>query len=400
MFEFLKRLNILNLTKTKEISIDPVSSRVKRGKVDINSWRTALMRTDTNINPQFEDIQNQYIEIDSDASVHTAKTTRKNFIQGRVFTISNREGVEDEKAMDLFSQKWFNQFINHSLDAIFFGYSFVKIGDIYLDENKIACVDLLMRQNCNPKLNLIYERPTQSTDGLSIYDNSIKDWVIKIEDMEGFTGIYNKVAPYFVYNRLAFNEFAIFTSRYGSGNWTFKSDSQDEVYLNSVTEYLSNLSSRSFAIMSKEDELALIQPAASNAQIFTELSRICNESITKLILGSDLSGEKSFVGSSEIRYSISNLYSENDIRFVETIVNDELIPRLINLGFSYLKDLKFEYSKESIVTDPATQQASVIQLLGLGYEIPDEELSSLFGVTLTKSKNTYNPDVPPTEPPV
>lgn len=392
MFEFLKRLNILNLTKTKEVYIDPVSSRVKRGKVDINSWRTALMRTDTNINPQFEDIQNQYIEIDSDASVHTAKTTRKNFIQGRVFTITNEEGVEDEKAMDLFSQKWFNQFVNHSLDAIFFGYSFVKIGDVYLDENKIACVDLLMRQNCNPKLNLIYERPTQSTDGLSIYDNSIKDWVIKIEDMEGFTGIYNKVAPYFVYNRLAFNEFAIFTSRYGSGNWTFKSDSQDEGYLNSVTEYLSNLSSRSFAIMSKEDELALIQPAASNAQIFTELSRICNESITKLILGSDLSGEKSFVGSAEIRYSISNLYSENDIRFIETIVNDELIPRLINLGFVYLKDLKFEYSKESIVTDPATQQSNVIQLLGLGYEVDEEELSSLFGITLTKPKNTYKPE--------
>lgn len=386
--DFLKNLNIFNkATPTKEIHIDPISSRIKRGKVDVNTWRTALYRTDTNINPKFEDIQNQYLEIDTDASVHTAKTTRKNFIQGRAFKLSDNQGVENEKAMELFNQKWFGQFISHTLDSIFFGYSFVKLGDVFLDENKIACTDLMLRQNCNPKLDMIFERPTQSGEGTSIYDPQIKDWVIKIEGFEGFNGLYNKVAPYFIYNRLAYNEFAIFTSRYGTGNYIYKTDSQDEEYLRTVTEYLSNLSSSSFAVMGKDDELALVQPAAANAQIFTELSRICNEAITKLILGSDLSGEKSFVGSAEIRYSISNLYSENDIRFVQTIVNEELLPRLINLGFTYLTGLRFEYSQESIAIDPTTQQASVIQLLGLGYEIPDDELSSIFGVTLTKSKN-------------
>ena len=104
--------------------------------------------------------------------------------------------------------------------------------------------------------------------------------------------------------------------------------------------------------------------------------------ISKLILGTEnLGDEKSFVGSAEISEGIANMYSLNDINYVEYYINDELIPRLIKLGLTFLTDITFKFDIAN-KTNPADEFAMMIQLIQAGYKVDASVIKEKFGLTV------------------
>lgn len=370
---------------------------VGRSKENPSTWRSAQMHAELHQNSVYTYLIKLYKEINDDSEVFTNINTRFNFLSTREFQILNGE-TENVKAMELFNKDWFEDFLKHSFLSIFWGYSFIKLGDIDTAKNDIAGVELIDRFLTNPKNKTILETLNQMGEsGKSILDEDYKDWIVFASDSqdEDYKGLFNKVAPYFLFLKETFNLYLLYNARFSSPNIVGFTDSTDPEYLKKLEEFLSNFSSASFALGKLTDRIEVIQATGGNPQIFTELIRECKEAISRIILGGNsLGGEKSFVGSSLVNFQIANLYSLNDIKFIEKIVNNELIPRLINLGFTYLNGCKFIINKEDKTVDANKEKEFIIQLLQLGKNIPDSFISEKFGIPIDE-KLTPDTDVQP-----
>jgi hypothetical protein len=97
------------------------------------------------------------------------------------------------------------------------------------------------------------------------------------------------------------------------------------------------------AVMNTDDQIEFLESSRQDAhQVFNELIARCNSELSKLFLGQTATmDEKSFVGSAEVQERVLMQYAELDEHFIEGVLNYQLIPFLINLGFK-LEGCKIE----------------------------------------------------------
>jgi hypothetical protein len=382
--ELLKKIETLeNYSKTNKIDLDGIiqapASRIYRTESDIQKLRSALDSSESIVTPTYYNLQQIYNEVIMDSEVTSVIQKRKNYVLSREFTVT-RNGEVDEDAKEFFSKRWLKDFINYTLDSIFYGYSLVKIGDIVDDE--LACIELVPRQNTNPKTRRILETPYAINSGESIDDKSVKDWLILISDSKDthYQGLFSKISTYQVLLKVAQSAFAEYAERFGSPNVIVKTGMYNKQYVDNVEKYLKNFNRIGYGIFSNLDEVSLVESSGKSSDVYSAMITEMKANINKIVLGSETLGdEKSFVGAAEISEGIANLFSLNDIDFVEFIINDELLPRLQNLGLKFLKGVRFKFDISNKMK-PTDEFAMMVQLLQLGYKVDAKIISEKFGL--------------------
>jgi phage gp29-like protein len=189
-------------------------------------------------------------------------------------------------------------------------------------------------------------------------------------------------------------------SKHGIPSIIYKSDIQEEIYIQNIESYLSNFSSNSYIFANKSDDISLIEASNSSNQSFRDTISDSNKEIGEIICGSNISSQQSFVGSAEVHERLLTMYTESDKRFLETVVNDQLIPKLIGLGLTFLEGVKFEFEEEE--EDNTALFAKTVQLLQLGYSVDPQWIADNFGIPVVSptiinsgdiSKNNSEEDV-------
>lgn len=386
------------LRKIKDIStespmvnnkvINKVSSQLQRSRIDFKTWRDAIQLSENESYSTFYNIMVLYREIAEDSAVLLNQTIRKNSILSSDFEFyKNGSETEDETLEEYFDKKWFHDFMSHALDALFFGYSAIQIDEIVNDE--ITCVSNLPRQNINPKTKMLLKTP-HTLDGISLTDSDISDFIVLVTPKtDYYLGLYNVVAPYVISKRNALSANNEFLAKFGIPNVIYQSNIQDEDYRANIEDYLSNFSNLGYLYGSKEDEIKLLEANNSNNDVFITTIEKCNTEIGKSICGSDISAEKSFVGSAEVHERILTMYYAADKKFIENVVNDQLIPKLINLGLKFLIGVKFEFCEEK--EDDTALFNKVISLVQSGYQVDAQWINDTFGIPVISANQPIIP---------
>lgn len=365
--------------------INKVSSQLHRARIDFNTWRNAIQMAENESYSTFYNIMMLYREISEDSAVMLNQTIRKNSILSSDFEIYKNDN-EDENLEEYFEKKWFSDFISHTLDALFFGYSAIQIDEIINDE--ITCVSNLPRQNINPKTKMLLTTP-QQTSGKSLIDSDISDFIVLVTPKSDYyLGVYNVVAPFVISKRNALSAGNEYLAKFGIPNVIYQSNIQDEDYRANIEDYLSNFSNLGYLYGSKEDEIKLLEASNNSNDVFMNTIEMCNKEIGKVICGSDISSEKSFVGSAEVQERILTMYYNSDKKFIENVVNDQLIPKLINLGLKFLQGVKFKFSEEK--EDNTDLFNKVISLVQSGYQVDPQWIMDEFGIPVVKSDISPN----------
>jgi hypothetical protein len=118
-----------------------------------------------------------------------------------------------------------------------------------------------------------------------------------------------------------------------------------------------------------------------------------NNEISKNLAGSiGIFDEKSFVGSSEAGERLFEEFTTAFMREVMFVVNDELIPRMINYGFTLSEGDTFRFVSETKMD--FKDKMEMIRILGTFFDLDAEQITEETGYTVTKKELSFDSVAP------
>lgn len=337
--------------------ISPV--QLQRLRHDVRMWREAISEAELAWYPQRVRMQRMYIDTILNGHVYSLMERREDWSLLRDFKICDNKGVESEVLSQYFrEQDWFSDYLAYSLDAIFFGYSLISLGDI--KDDAFPDLSIVRRWNVSPdRLNVA--RYVYSIDGTPFMQEPFSDWhiYVKTKNQTGAAncgyGLFYNIGLYEILlrNTLGFNaDFVeLFAMPYRVGKTTKTTESERA----ELEHAIQSMGSAGYAIIDPQDEIEFLETKLSSTgwQSYGDIENRCVKAVTKLILGhedaaSSTPGQLGTGGDKEDNPVTMAMLAKQtkDGRFLQSLTNKQLIPRMRNLGFDIPVGMRFEFKND------------------------------------------------------
>lgn len=321
---------------------------------DVKMWRDAVREAELAYYPHRIKMQRMYLDTALNGHVKACTAKRKRLTTLRKYKLEDSSGKEIvDGAKSLSECEWFLNFLNYSLDAIFYGYSLIALGDII--ENDLPNLTIVKRWNTSPDRFNVTSYDYAIT-GQDFRSDEVKDWHVYVPTPTetgtspcGY-GLFYNVAIYEIIMRNVLLWNMSFTERFSMpyvvGKTTKPADERDE-----LANTLANMGANGWAVTDPQDEIEFLEAALAGTgwNGYDNLEHRCEEKISKLILGhsdaldstpgklgADQGGDES-----PVQKAMSEIQIE-DGKMIERIINKLLFPKLANLG-QMPKGVKFVY---------------------------------------------------------
>lgn len=311
--------------------IQKPQQQIYRIRQDIQKWRTAITSAENIFNPQRYTLYQVYQDVVLDAHLTAAMQQRKNLTLGRNFKVVGKDGKENEEKTKLIKKKWFRDFLDLSLDSLFWGHSLIQFDSLENDEFK--SVELVPRIYVKPEFHLVVPQ-WSAMEGVDYLESPYKEWCIGVGKSNDL-GLLMKAAPLVIWKKNAIGSWSVFQDAFGTPAVMGKTDVRDEATRQNMEQMVKGFATGLSMVLDTEDQIEFLETTKQDAhQVFDMLIQRCNSELSKLILGqTSTMDEKSFVGSAEVQERVLQGYAELDEHFIEGVLNYQLIPFLNNLGF-------------------------------------------------------------------
>jgi hypothetical protein len=393
---------------TKNIGAQIVPQALNRTKQDVGKWRDAIFEAEQSYNPFRVKMQNLYADTVLNGHVSACLDFRKNLTLLREYEIlvNNQkfEGLEN-----IFNSKWFAQLINYILDAKFYGYSLISLGDIVngiFDE-----ITLIKRENISPdRLNV--SSFVYGITGANFTEEPYKKWHIYADTPSenghsrcGY-GLLYKVAMYEIMcrNLLGYNSDS--AELFGMPIRVGKTHKTDEIERQEFADALAYMGSAGWMITDMNEEIEFItnSQGGSGYMIYENLETRCEKKISKILLGhadalDSIAGKLgNDSGDSPAQKSIDNVQTVDGL-YIENIVNNQVIPKLKSIGFYIPESTKFKYSNSSEEMENTnheiemnTKIATIAQTMkNAGLQMDAKYFEDQTGIPTTQIAPSFNP---------
>lgn len=328
-----------------------------RIKYDVRLWRAAIYEMEQAYYPQRVKVQQMYRDTIINGHVKACVQKRERLTTLREFTLEVGD-TEDKDLTAAFRRTWFNNFVKYCLDATYYGYSLISLGDIV--NNAVKNVKLIQRWNVSPdRFNVTSYIYAQT--GAKFLEEPYADWHVYVdtpsEDGQspcGY-GLFYNIGIYEILLRNNLGHNADFTERFSMPYVHGKTTKSDETERGEFENAIANMGSAGYAITDPMDEINFLEAALAGTgwNGYDNLEQRLEKKISKLILGhSDaLDSTPGKLGGgqngeeSPTAKALSEVQSE-DGRKIELIINGELIPKLRNIGINLPEGLVFRYKND------------------------------------------------------
>lgn len=320
----------VNMPKTADIrNRISTPTQLYRGATDIAAYKLAVTAAESLISPQRRQLYTIYKNIELDAHLTAAVNQRKNLTLCKDFDVL-LNGEESEDLEKIIKQKWFRDFIDYSLDAIFYGHSLIQFDSVVNDAFK--AVELVPREYVKPEFHIVTNTYADLT-GTDYLEAPYNNWCIGVGKPKDL-GLYLKAAPLVIWKKNALGAWSEFVEIFGSPIRIGKTNVRDEETRANMESYLRNMAVASYGVFDTDDLIELVESNRSDAyQVFDMMIQRCNSEISKLILGqTGTLDEKAYVGSAEVQERVLKNVAYNDEFFIEGILNYQLVPMMTRLG--------------------------------------------------------------------
>jgi Protein of unknown function (DUF935) len=397
--------------------------QLMRYRQDVASWRNAIDIAERAYFPQRVELMRLYYDTILNGHVSACIEKRRNLTRLRDFRIVDKQGNENEEWTKYFRKKWFRDFVQHTTDAVFFGYSLIAIGDI--KNSQVTNVTSIKRHNVSPdRMNVAtfpnsivgipFNDPNYTTpDGAKPYDWHV--WVgtstdIGVSDC-GY-GLLYKMGLYELLMRNLLGDNADYVSMFGQPIRHMKTNKQqgDPEYAE-LERMLDQMSSRPWMLSDHDDVLELIGTSQGKGaqNPYENLETRCMKIISKICLGhaDALDSTPGKLGAGQGGEISPQQIALNEIqvvdgRMVEETVNAELIPKLQNLGIPIPEGFCFEFSNDNEKMDARQRENEInltfsevlLNLKQAGLQVDETEVSERIGMTVTQAPAPMAPPEP------
>lgn len=353
-----------------------------RIKADIKKWRDALSMAESIEYKDLIPLLNIYREVDLDVNISALIDLKKDRIQQFEFHILDENDVEQETT-DIFRQKWFYDFVDNYVDAMFWGFSILQINSIV--DNKVD-LELIPREYIHDPKEREFVKTLYGTEYISYDKPEYTDWLIEI--VMGI-GDYNKLAPIQIWKKSALKNWAQFQEVYGQPIRVGKTNSYRPEDRARFEKFLKDMGSNSYAVFDENMNIEFIQAQGTDAyNTYNEMIKMLDSEIAKLIIGGSMvNSDGSSYSQSQTHAEQADIKTRSDLRNIEFFVNDELIPLLNKHGMNIVGKFEFEMeadrAKEILVDKEIMDRFEVdMNWVSEKYDIPVigmKQIQSPFG---------------------
>lgn len=350
-----------------------------RGRKAINDWTQANNQAGNAENPKRALLYSLYEELVIDGEIYAEwETKRKLRVLANDFNLLDANNKPDETATDQLKTTWFNDFVSLAMDSKLWGHSLIEVDKINTD-GLIASIELVRRKHVIPEKGLITIK-VGDEKGIAYRDDAqINQWLFEVGKTEDL-GLLNICAPYVLFMRFALSAWSEFCEVFAMPLRVGKTQSKDTTSLNKMNDMLLEMATASYAVIDKDEEIQFIESNKTDGSVYNGLMTLCASKISKILNGAVI-GEATQSGSrakEQVGQQINELVTLSDTIWLEGIVNDIVLPKLIVLGYPF-DGLKFKYIKQK---DLAKSLEIVTGLSNAGFKPTVEWVQDEFGIPL------------------
>lgn len=360
---------------------------------DIADWRRAWQLAINVENPDRRALYDIYRDAEADLHLSGCVAQRKGFVMSRDFKLVNDRGDEQPEALHYLDQAWFKQFCRLVLDSIYWGHSLIELGSVVTDGDGCPCLDgvtLIPRKHVVPEHHRIL--PMQGISwhsGIDYTDPNLSRWLVEAGQPDSL-GLYLKAAMQTIpkKNMLAFWD--AFGEVFGMPMRVAKTSTRDEKEQNRILAMMADAGSKQSIVLDQETDIQFIESTRGDAyNVYNQRIDRANSELSKLIIGQTMTIEDgSSLSQSQTHLEVFQNLVDADADMLRDVVNNQLLPRLVSLGFP-LDGLRFEWDYSENYTPE--QQVAYEQMLLSHFELDPAYFEEKYGVKINGTKQAMTP---------
>jgi hypothetical protein len=348
------------LKKNLSYYIAPIA--FQRIKYDLKMWRDAETEAIAAYTPQRIRMQRMFLDTGKNEHIKACIVKRNRLTTLRKFKICDDEGKEDEQLTKLFKKKWFRNFLNHVLNANYYGYSLISLGSVINDA--FPQLNVVRRWNVSPDRDNVTAF-VYSLSGPDFLDKEYEPWHIWVptatESGEGKCGfgLFYEIAKTEILLRNNTQYNADYQEVFGQPIRVAHTTKTEEAERAALERSMKDMGSQAWIILDEgQDKIELVESKNSGTAFLSygDFEKRMEARISKVVLGhadamastpGKLGGsQKQGAEESPQEKAMDDIQVE-DGTLCEDVINEELIPRMRLFGFQIPLDKHFEFVNDN-----------------------------------------------------
>ncbi len=293
-----------------------------RNSLGIEKWKSAMQQADRGRRANLIELYDNLL-IDTVLSMAIDK---------RVIAITNsdivfqKEGKEIEEMMDLIDTPEFEELLKECMLTKFYGKNIIELS--FTEGFKVTVID---RRHLNTENKHIL---TNQYDMFGVSYDEPNDFILNL-GKDNDLGIFLKTAPHAIFKRNGGADYAQFCELFGIPMLVGLYDPEDDSGRQEMESAFQNRGSGGSVVMSKNSEIKSIgEKAPGNVDIHDRFLKHCDEQILIGVLGQTMTTKDgSSYSQGKVHADVEDEINKADRRYVQRILNRELLPRLAKRGY-------------------------------------------------------------------
>lgn len=317
-----------------------------RTKVDIGIWRSALQAAESVFSPIRYNLLQVYQEIMLDAHMAAISGKRIRNVTNKDLVFRGVNGEVDEKLNKQLDKRWLHKVVVSIMETIFWGHTLVEFK---AEGYEVKDVKIIPRQHVRPEYGIVALTSGFSLEGIPFRDPEFAAYTYEVD--LGL-GLLNVACANVIYKRGGVIDYANFVELFGS---PIREIRYDNTYPNAkaeADEIAEKSGNSAFIVLPKDSmELELHKGADGNSgDLHKSFAEMLKEELTILVLGQTMTTTSgSSYNQGAIHLKEQDQITEDDKKLVVSILNEQILPKLINLGYK-LEGGEFEFNDTEELT--------------------------------------------------
>lgn len=307
----------------KNISAQIVVQPPQRTSLDVGLWRQALMSADKD---RVKQLYNLYDDVLIDGTLSDAIQKRIDAITNTPLSFINEDDEEVTEISDLMDTSDWEELLTLIMRTKFWGRTAMEFDFT----NGFKCTEIVGKHiNLVKKTILIKD---SDTEGIS-YEND--PFILVLGKRRDF-GLLLKAAPYVIYKRGGFGDWAQWIELFGMPQRIGKYNIHDPESKQQLEDAFAAAGAAPYLIVPEDVSIEKAETSSGNGVAYDDFRKACNEEILITILGQTMTtvqGDRGARSLGEVHQDVEASKHKSDLRYVQRILNQQIKPRLEAMGY-------------------------------------------------------------------
>ncbi len=355
-------------------------SRVE--SADMLTWKDAVNAAKQG---RYRALYNLYENALADSTLWRVIDKRIGAVTNAELAFLNSKNERDLEVEKIFDSIEFEMLLREIMLTKMFGFSVIDI--LSTDPFAIYSVP---RKNINRAKKLILPDESNADSGFN-YEN--EDYIFEIESPGEVLGEVFRAIPYVIYKRGGWGDYAQFCELFGMPFRLAKYSNYDIETRKTLIKAMKESGGAGWAVVPKESEFSFIQnTTGGNGILHANFLKGCREEIAIAILGQTMTtvqGDKGARSLGEVHKDVEESINKADRRFVQRVLNSNLLPILEKAGFK-VTDGFFSFPEAGEVLTTSQKVDIALKMKEKGVPVPDDYLYEVSGVPKPSEKDVVS----------